>query len=185
MFTGTRSFWIEDYVSLSGNLKVGYEAIDASIIFPDNGGTISWEGEGTYNIEGLTTPLDISDDEFELDLSGSATAINGDTYTFETTSPLITKVDCIDDCIFIGGIFEVKSEVESDTTFTYGNLSKTYNLETTTTVSFDFGDGSVCDDKFNVAIKLEIESIDGNTSTVLYEEELGTEEYTCSALDTL
>jgi hypothetical protein len=179
MITGTRYFWVEDYVTISGNLKVGYKVEDASIVFPD--GTVSWEGEGTFDVTGLTTPTDISDDEFELDVAGSATSMNGDTYTFETSSPLLTKIDCIDDCIFIGGSFSVASIVESDTTVTYAGISYSYNLATTTTVSFNFGDGSACDDQFSISTDLKVES-DGVT---FYEEEISNDEYTCSALDTL
>ncbi len=183
MVTGTRYFWAEDYVTITGILKVGYKAENASLIYPNNGGTISWNVQGTYTITGLTTPTDISDDEMDLNLSGSITAINGDTYSVATTSDLITKIDCIDDCIFIGGTFEASSAVTSDTTFSYKGVSYSYNLKTTTTLSFDFGDGSDCDELFDVSTEVKVENL--TNSSVLYDDTYTPVEYSCSALDSL
>ncbi len=82
--------------------------------------TIDWETSRTRTwISGENTPLDISDDQYEIDLTNTGVNRNGDTYLTETTSPLFIDFTCT--YLFTSGIFEISSNGNQPVVINYGD----------------------------------------------------------------
>lgn len=81
---------------------------------------IDWETTRTRTwISGEDTPLDITNDQYEISLTNSGINRNGDTYLTETTSPLFIDFTCA--YLFTSGLFEISSNGEQPVIINYGD----------------------------------------------------------------
>ena len=131
------SYFVNDN-GVSGKKTITYTAPLTFSIKVENGiikkadgsGTITWNSDRIRKmIGGYTTPLDFSDDIYEI--SGTSSGINasGNSYSFTTESPLVKAIGCQ----FIkSGKLKIQRSGKKDATV-------------------DYGDGT-CDDKGTISI---------------------------------
>lgn len=69
--------------------------VNGQITKPDNGGTFTWNAHHQIEYaEGITTPLDYSDDLFLVTGSATGTTTGGQTYTNTIVTPLQIRLTC-------------------------------------------------------------------------------------------
>lgn len=137
IITGTRYYWIEDWVLVDGQLTLGVKVEDASIIYP-TGDTGTWAGQGTFTAENVN--LDYTDDILTYDFEASGVDRYGNSYGVSTQEAIVSKAECLTSCVFVDGILVVDIETITDTVVGGFDVQATTDL----TISLDYGDGE-CD----------------------------------------
>lgn len=92
-----------DGVELSGSITMSFTASETQasinitaanmILTFEDGSTISWTGSSTYTYYGLNTPLDLTDDYFEINGASSGTTKEGKSFAM-VASNLQTSASC-------------------------------------------------------------------------------------------
>lgn len=172
IYKGDRYFWVSQY-TMGSSMTVDYSVANAEIVFPD-GKNATWQGTGNFAITGLSTPADYTDDTYSITITGSGTNTNGDTYTVSTPTTLLTQLNCVDNCVFVSGVFSVVTEVISE--YVAGQF--TYDISTESTLSLDFG-GGTCDSQLNYTIGIVSKLV--SNGTVVYEETIGPTTKSCES----
>lgn len=110
-----------------------------------NGNVITWSSERSRTwVSGSDTPLDKTDDQYEIDGSASGTHSNGGSFSATTTTPILLDLSCWSSgsCARVAGVLEI--------TPPNGNVR-----------TVDYGDGS-CDCSRTI-------TVNGNTTEIINE----------------
>ncbi len=131
------SYFVNDN-GVSGKKTVTYSAPFTFSIKVENGtikksdgsGTITWNSDRIRKmITGFTTPLDFSDDIYEITGTSSGINASGNSYSFSTESPLVKAIGCQ---YIKSGKLKIQRSGKKDATV-------------------DYGDGT-CDDKGTISV---------------------------------
>ena len=78
-------------------------------------GSINWNSEFTREwINGSSTYLDISDDQYKITGTASGNAANGNAFTMEITEPLNVDLGCLPSCVIKSGKATITSNNYTD-----------------------------------------------------------------------
>lgn len=94
----------------NGLFSFSYRVTDGTLTY-ENGETASYDADIVFRwVRGRLTPLNLSDDEWEMEGSSSGTTTEGTTYTGNIKNTLLGKQSCLSEgnAYFSSGILEVK-----------------------------------------------------------------------------
>lgn len=108
---------------INGNMTWEIKVVGGKITFGNNGGTITWDREGKRTLLAgeLNGNIDWKNSIFQIEGNGSGTRINGKSYTYVITTPLIKDFLNCSGKHFVKGVFELTPSGKLKRTIDYGN----------------------------------------------------------------